>query len=130
MFGNLASDWGLYTILICLPMFLLDILHFDIQTVGYFYRHTESSYRDGGFNAVLKTALKPSHPYNYFSPNGQLVDGKLYDPKHFPKNDLSTGGGRAGPGGDCFAIGEAPSKQNVGSFTKRSEVRRRATFAN
>lgn len=34
MFGNLASDWGLYTILICLPMFLLDILHFDIQTVG------------------------------------------------------------------------------------------------
>ncbi|KAK2572965.1 Vesicular glutamate transporter 2 [Acropora cervicornis] len=32
MFGNLASDWGLYTILICLPMFLLDILHFDIQT--------------------------------------------------------------------------------------------------
>lgn len=37
MFGNLASDWGLYTILICLPMFLLDILHFDIQTVSVFY---------------------------------------------------------------------------------------------
>ena len=35
--------------------------------------------------------------------------GKLYDPKHFPKNDLSTGGGRADPGGDCKAIGEAPS---------------------
>ena len=37
MFGNLASDWGLYTILICLPMFLLDILHFDIQTVCAFF---------------------------------------------------------------------------------------------
>ena len=30
-------------------------------------------------------------------------------------------GGRAGPGGDCEAIGD------VGSFTKRSEVKRRAT---
>lgn len=35
IFGHLASDWGLYTILICLPMFLVDILHFDIQTVSF-----------------------------------------------------------------------------------------------
>ena len=34
IFGHLASNWGLYTILICLPTFLLDALHFDIQTVG------------------------------------------------------------------------------------------------
>ncbi|XP_048584880.1 uncharacterized transporter slc-17.2 [Nematostella vectensis] len=33
--GNLAADWGLYTILICLPMFLVDILHTDIQTMGF-----------------------------------------------------------------------------------------------
>ena len=41
----------------------------------------------------------------------------------------NTGGGRAGPGGDCEAIGEAPLV-NVGSFTKRSEVKRRATLTN
>ena len=35
-------------------------------------------------------------------------------------------GGRVGPGGDCEASGEAPSKSTVGSFTKRSGVERRA----
>ena len=42
----------------------------------------------------------------------------------------NTEGGRAGPGGDCEAIGEAPPQVNVGSFTKRSEVKRRATVTN
>ncbi|XP_031560826.1 uncharacterized transporter slc-17.2-like isoform X2 [Actinia tenebrosa] len=35
MAGNLAADWGLYTILISLPMYLIDILHTDIQTMGF-----------------------------------------------------------------------------------------------
>jgi len=33
--GNICNDWGLYTILICLPIFLMDIMKFDIQTVSY-----------------------------------------------------------------------------------------------
>ena len=32
--ANIATDWALYTILICLPTFLLDVLRFDIQAVG------------------------------------------------------------------------------------------------
>ena len=48
---------------------------------------------------------------------------------HFYK-EHNTGhnsrGGRVGPGGDCEASGEAPSKSTVGSFTKRSGVERRA----
>ena len=34
--GNIANDWGLYTILICLPLFLMDIMHFDVQAVSMF----------------------------------------------------------------------------------------------
>ena len=41
--------------------------------------------------------------------------------------DITLEGVRAGPGGDCEAIGEAPPECDVGSFTKRSEVKRRAT---
>eukprot|EP00795_Rhopilema_esculentum_P011968 gene11968-2550_t len=33
--GNIANDWGLYTILICLPLFLMDIMHFDVQAMGF-----------------------------------------------------------------------------------------------
>ncbi|XP_066916551.1 sialin-like [Clytia hemisphaerica] len=33
--GNITNDWGLYTILICLPIFLMDIMKFDIQTMGF-----------------------------------------------------------------------------------------------
>lgn len=33
--GNVCNDWGLYTILICLPIFLMDIMKFDIQTMGF-----------------------------------------------------------------------------------------------
>ncbi|XP_002166641.3 sialin [Hydra vulgaris] len=33
--GNVASDWGLYTILICLPLFLMDIMRFNVQTMGF-----------------------------------------------------------------------------------------------
>lgn len=33
--GNIANDWGLYTILICLPLFLMDIMHFNVQTMGF-----------------------------------------------------------------------------------------------
>lgn len=57
MFGNLASDWGLYTILICLPMFLLDILHFDIQTVSVLYPLIQDLVNDRG---VTKRKLKKS----------------------------------------------------------------------
>ena len=32
--GNIANDWGLYTILICLPLFLMDIMKFNVQTVS------------------------------------------------------------------------------------------------
>ena len=57
MFGNLASDWGLYTILICLPMFLLDILHFDIQTVSVLYPLIQGLVND---RDVTKRNLKKS----------------------------------------------------------------------
>jgi len=33
--GNIANDWGLYTILICLPLFLMDIMHFNVQAMGF-----------------------------------------------------------------------------------------------
>lgn len=33
--GNVANDWGLYTILICLPLFLMDIMKFNVQTMGF-----------------------------------------------------------------------------------------------
>eukprot|EP00112_Aurelia_sp_Birch-Aquarium-sp1_P022091 Seg611.11 transcript_id=Seg611.11/GoldUCD/mRNA.D3Y31 product="Vesicular glutamate transporter 1" protein_id=Seg611.11/GoldUCD/D3Y31 len=33
--GNVANDWGLYTILICLPLFLMDIMHFNVQQMGF-----------------------------------------------------------------------------------------------
>jgi len=33
--GNIANDWGLYTILIGLPLFLMDIMHFNIQAMGF-----------------------------------------------------------------------------------------------
>jgi len=33
--GNIANDWGLYTILICLPLFLMDIMKFNVQTMGF-----------------------------------------------------------------------------------------------
>jgi len=33
--ANMAADWGLYTILISLPIYLVDIRHVDIQTVRY-----------------------------------------------------------------------------------------------
>ena len=35
--ANTAVDWGLYTVLICLPTFLLDVLHFDIQAVRFIH---------------------------------------------------------------------------------------------
>lgn len=33
--GNVANDWGLYMILICLPLFLMDIMKFNVQTMGF-----------------------------------------------------------------------------------------------
>lgn len=30
-----ASDWGLYVLLICVPLFLLDVMHLDIATMGF-----------------------------------------------------------------------------------------------
>ena len=58
----------------------------------------------------IESAFKYLHQLN----RNESSNGKLYDPNHFPKNDLSTGG--------------APLA-TVGSFTKRSEVKRRATVA-
>ena len=29
-----ASDWGLYVLLICVPLFLMDILHYDVAVVS------------------------------------------------------------------------------------------------
>ena len=29
-----ASDWGLYVLLICVPLFLMDILHYEVAAVG------------------------------------------------------------------------------------------------
>lgn len=31
-----ASDWGLYVLLICVPLFLMDILHYEVAAVGRF----------------------------------------------------------------------------------------------
>ena len=31
-----ASDWGLYVLLICVPLFLLDILHYEVAAVSKF----------------------------------------------------------------------------------------------
>lgn len=31
-----ASDWGLYVLLICVPLFLMDILHYEVAAVGKF----------------------------------------------------------------------------------------------
>ena len=42
--------------------------------------------------------------------------------------DITLEGGRAGPGGRSNRRG--PPQVNVGSFTKRSEVKRRATLTN
>ncbi|XP_012553658.1 vesicular glutamate transporter 2 isoform X2 [Hydra vulgaris] len=33
--GNFSADWGLYTILICIPKFFQKVLHFDIATTGF-----------------------------------------------------------------------------------------------
>jgi len=33
--ANFTADWGLYTILICIPKFFQKILHFDIATTGF-----------------------------------------------------------------------------------------------
>lgn len=29
-----ASDWGLYVLLICVPLFLMDILHYEVAAVS------------------------------------------------------------------------------------------------
>lgn len=29
-----ASDWGLYVLLICVPLFLLDVMHYQVHTVS------------------------------------------------------------------------------------------------
>ena len=31
-----ASDWGLYVLLICVPLFLMDILHYEVAAVRTF----------------------------------------------------------------------------------------------
>ena len=86
------------------------------------FKSGESSIGDGGFNAFSsKIRLNRTIPYTTFPFYGKLK--KEHNTGH------NTGGGRAGPGGDCEAIGEAPSKRAVGSFTKRSEVERRARVA-
>jgi len=33
--ANFTADWGLYTILICIPKFFQKVLHFDIATTGF-----------------------------------------------------------------------------------------------
>lgn len=33
--ANFTADWGLYTILICIPKFFQQVLHFDIATTGF-----------------------------------------------------------------------------------------------
>ncbi|KAJ7378838.1 hypothetical protein OS493_020437 [Desmophyllum pertusum] len=30
-----ASDWGLYVLLICVPLFLMDILHYEVAAMGF-----------------------------------------------------------------------------------------------
>lgn len=34
--GGFASDWGLYVLLICVPLFLLEVLHYEVAEVGGF----------------------------------------------------------------------------------------------
>ena len=62
----------------------------------------------------FEIAPKPSHSYTTFPLNG------------YQSLDITMEGGRAGPGGDCEASGEAPLQSPVGSSTKRSGVGRRA----
>ncbi|XP_074615246.1 vesicular glutamate transporter 3-like isoform X1 [Acropora palmata] len=33
--GAFASDWGLYVLLICVPLFLLEVLHYEVAEVGF-----------------------------------------------------------------------------------------------
>lgn len=35
--GAFASDWGLYVLLICVPLFLLEVLHYEVAEVGGFW---------------------------------------------------------------------------------------------
>jgi hypothetical protein len=30
-----AADWGLYVLLICMPLYLLDVIHYDLQDVRH-----------------------------------------------------------------------------------------------
>lgn len=33
--ANFTADWGMYTILICLPKYFIEVLHFDLAKVSY-----------------------------------------------------------------------------------------------
>ena len=42
-----ASDWGLYVLLICVPLFLLEVLHYDVAEVGSFLLRSVNTSLDG-----------------------------------------------------------------------------------
>ncbi|XP_048585459.1 vesicular glutamate transporter 1 isoform X2 [Nematostella vectensis] len=33
--GAFAGDWGLYVLLICVPLYLLDVIHYDVHHMGF-----------------------------------------------------------------------------------------------
>ncbi|XP_031560803.1 vesicular glutamate transporter 1-like [Actinia tenebrosa] len=35
IFANFTADWGMYTILICLPKYFIEVLHFDLAKTGF-----------------------------------------------------------------------------------------------